>query len=152
MFALGGLAFACEGVERELPEDDLARLRSMAVGTRVILGVDPATFVRYPNSPDNSGFVPPEDRLFSSYSPMRPSELKVTVTTRVRILPYKEAAVVYEGYLLGGGFALQWRDLVLAGEALWRFGGDDLEVDGRTVHGGIEHGNWGFRLSLGYGF
>ena len=54
--------------------------------------------------------------------------------------------------LLGGGFALQWRDFVLAGEALWRFGGDDLEVDGRSVHGDIEHGCWGFRLSLGYEF
>ena len=54
--------------------------------------------------------------------------------------------------LLGGGFALQWRDFVLAGEALWRFGDEGLEVDGRTVHGEIEHGNWGFRLSLGYEF
>ena len=54
--------------------------------------------------------------------------------------------------LFGGGFALQWSDFVLAGEALWRFGGDDLEVKGRTVHGDIEHGDWGFRLSLGYEF
>ena len=54
--------------------------------------------------------------------------------------------------LLGGGFALQWRDFVLAGEALWRFGGEDLEVGGRAVRGGIENGDWGFRLSLGYEF
>ena len=54
--------------------------------------------------------------------------------------------------LLGGGFALQWADFVLAGEALWRFGGDDLEVSGRTVNGSIESGDWGFRLSLGYEF
>lgn len=54
--------------------------------------------------------------------------------------------------LLGGGFALQWHDFVLAGEALWRFGGDDLEVSGRTVHGGIKSGDWGFRLALGYEF
>ena len=54
--------------------------------------------------------------------------------------------------LLGGGLALQWHGFVLAGEALWRFGGDDLEVDGRAVRGGIEHGDWGFRLSLGYEF
>ena len=54
--------------------------------------------------------------------------------------------------LFGGGFALQWHDFVLAGEALWRFGGEGLDVNGRTVHGEIEHGNWGFRLSLGYEF
>lgn len=54
--------------------------------------------------------------------------------------------------LLGGGLALQWHDFVLAGEALWRFGGDDLEVSGRTVNGSIESGDWGFRLSLGYEF
>ena len=54
--------------------------------------------------------------------------------------------------LLGGGLALQWHDFVLAGEALWRFGGDDLEVSGRTVYGDIESGDWGFRLSLGYEF
>ena len=54
--------------------------------------------------------------------------------------------------LLGGGLALQWRDFVLAGEALWRLGGDDLEVDGRTVRGRIEHGDWGFRLQLGWSF
>lgn len=54
--------------------------------------------------------------------------------------------------LLGGGLALQWHDFVLAGEALWRFGGDDLEVNGNAVSGKIENGNWGFRLSLGYEF
>ena len=54
--------------------------------------------------------------------------------------------------LLGGGLSIQWRNFVLAGEALWRFGGDDLDVNGRMVHGGIEHGDWGFRLSLGYEF
>ena len=54
--------------------------------------------------------------------------------------------------LLGGGLSLYWHDFILAGEALWRFGGDDLEVSGRTVHGSIERGNWGFRLSLGYEF
>ena len=54
--------------------------------------------------------------------------------------------------LLGGGLSLYWHDFILAGEALWRFGGDDLEVSGRTVHGSIERGNRGFRLSLGYEF
>lgn len=54
--------------------------------------------------------------------------------------------------LLGGGFAFQWWDFVLAGEALWRIGGDDLDVSGKTLKGGIEHGNWGFRMSLGYEF
>ena len=54
--------------------------------------------------------------------------------------------------LLGGGFALQWHDFILSTEALWRFAGDDLDVDGRTVNGRIEHGNWGFRVSLGYVF
>ena len=54
--------------------------------------------------------------------------------------------------LFGGGFALQWSDFVLSGEALWRFGGDDLEVRGRTVNGRIEHGDWGGRLCLGYAF
>ena len=54
--------------------------------------------------------------------------------------------------LLGGGFALQWSDLVLTGEALWRFGGDDLEVSGRAVNGRVRPGDWGFRLSLGYAF
>ena len=54
--------------------------------------------------------------------------------------------------LLGGGFALQWYDFVLAGEALWRYGGDDLAVAGRTVDGSIKPGTMGFRLSLGYAF
>lgn len=54
--------------------------------------------------------------------------------------------------LLGGGVSVQWKDFVLAGEALWRFGGDDLEVNGKAVRGDIEHGDWGFRLSLGYEF
>ena len=54
--------------------------------------------------------------------------------------------------LLGGGFALQWYDFTLAGEVLWRFAGDDLDVCGRTVNGQIEHGNWGFRTMLGYEF
>ena len=54
--------------------------------------------------------------------------------------------------LLGGGLALQWHDFILAGEALWRFGGDDLTVSGQTVNGRIESGEWGFRLSLGYRF
>ena len=54
--------------------------------------------------------------------------------------------------LFGGGFVLQWHDFVLAGEALWRFGGEGLDVGGQTVNGEIEHGNWGFRLSLGYEF
>lgn len=54
--------------------------------------------------------------------------------------------------LLGGGLGLQWKSFVLAGEALWRFGGDDLDVSGETVNGKITHGDWGFRLSLGYEF
>lgn len=54
--------------------------------------------------------------------------------------------------LLGGGLSLRWDDFVLAGEALWRFGGDDLKVSGRTVDGCVEHGKWGFRIALGYEF
>lgn len=54
--------------------------------------------------------------------------------------------------LLGGGVSVQWYDFFITGEALWRFGGDDLEVSGRVVHGNIEHGDWGLRLSLGYEF
>lgn len=54
--------------------------------------------------------------------------------------------------LLGGGLSLEWNDFVLAGEALWRFGGDDLDVSGRALRGEIETGSWGFRLSLGYTF
>ena len=54
--------------------------------------------------------------------------------------------------LLGGGLSVEWEGFVLAGEALWRFGGDDLDVRGRTVRGEIESGRWGFRLSLGYTF
>lgn len=54
--------------------------------------------------------------------------------------------------LFGGGLSLRWNDFVLAGEALWRFGGDDLDVSGRTVNGSIEHGKWGFRIALGYEF
>jgi len=54
--------------------------------------------------------------------------------------------------LLGGGLAVQWSGFFLAGEALWRFGGDDLRVNGKTVSGSVTHGDWGFRLSLGYAF
>lgn len=54
--------------------------------------------------------------------------------------------------LLGGGLSFQWRDFVLAGEALWRFCGDDMDVYGRTIRGSIEHATWGFQLSLGYEF
>jgi len=54
--------------------------------------------------------------------------------------------------LFGGGFALTWRDFLVSGEALWRFGANDLEVDGETVHGSVEPGSFGFRLSFGYTF
>ncbi|MCQ2388547.1 MAG: hypothetical protein MJ138_02420 [Kiritimatiellae bacterium] len=54
--------------------------------------------------------------------------------------------------LLGGGLSLRWRDWTLAGEALWRFGGDDLDVSGRTVNGRIGHGDWGFRVAIGHEF
>lgn len=54
--------------------------------------------------------------------------------------------------LLGGGLAMQWYDFILAGEALWRFGGDDLAVSGQTVNGSVKSGDWGFRLSLGHEF
>ena len=54
--------------------------------------------------------------------------------------------------LLGGGLSVFWRDFTLAGEALWRFGGDDLDVYGHAVRGRVTHGLWGFRLSLGYEF
>jgi len=54
--------------------------------------------------------------------------------------------------LLGGGFTLQWMGFFVMGEALWRFGGDDLSVHGETVHGSVSSGNWGFRASIGYEF
>ena len=54
--------------------------------------------------------------------------------------------------LLGGGMSARLFGFVVSGEALWRFGGDDLDVSGRTVNGRIGHGDWGARLSLGYEF
>jgi len=54
--------------------------------------------------------------------------------------------------LLGGGLSAQWRSFSLMGEALWRFGGESLKVRGRSVRGEIEHGDWGFRLAVGYEF
>ena len=56
------------------------------------------------------------------------------------------------GGLLGGGLSVRWHDFVLAGEALWRFCGKDLEVSGRTVNGRVQPGEWAARLSLGYEF
>lgn len=54
--------------------------------------------------------------------------------------------------LVGGGLAVSWHDFTLAGEALYRFGGEDLDVVGQSVSGHITSGEWGFRLSLGYSF
>jgi len=54
--------------------------------------------------------------------------------------------------LFGGGFAVQWWGFFVMGEALWRYGGDDLSVNGETVHGHVENGDWGFRASVGYEF
>jgi len=54
--------------------------------------------------------------------------------------------------LLGGGLSLQWNGFFVAGEALWRGGGDDLDVDGATVHGAVEHGDFALRAMFGYEF
>lgn len=54
--------------------------------------------------------------------------------------------------LVGGGVSLRWNDFVLAGEGLYRFGGDGLGVDGLAVNGEIEHADWILRLTLGYEF
>lgn len=82
---IAGVTLTCEGVNHELPEADVARLRAAATGEVVSFGVDPATFVPYPNSPTNFVFVPPANRLFGVYEASRTNELTVAVKGTLRM-------------------------------------------------------------------
>lgn len=82
---IAGVTLTCGGVNHELPAADVARLRAAATGEVVSFGVDPATFVPYPNSPASFGFVPPENRLFGIHDASRPPELAVTVKGTLRM-------------------------------------------------------------------
>ena len=62
----------CDGVDHELPAACVMALRTATTGDEFVFGVDPATFVQYPGSPENWGFVPPNDRLFGVYDATRP--------------------------------------------------------------------------------
>ena len=74
-----GLTLTCEGVDHELPEADVARLKAASARDVLAFGVDPATFVQYTNTVENFGFVPPTNRLFGVYEASRTNELTVTV-------------------------------------------------------------------------
>ena len=82
---IAGVTLTCGGVNHELPAADVARLKAAATGEVVSFGVDPATFVPYPNSPASFGFVPPENRLFGIHDASRPPELAVTVKGTLRM-------------------------------------------------------------------
>ena len=82
---IAGVTLTCGGVNHELPETDVARLRAAATGEVVSFGVDPATFVPYPNSPANWGFVPPANRLFGIHDASRPPEFAVTIKGTLRM-------------------------------------------------------------------
>ena len=83
-----GLTLTCEGVDHELPAADVARLKAASARDVLAFGVDPTTFVQYPNSPANWGFVPPEpagNRLFGVADPTRPIEFSVAVKGTLRM-------------------------------------------------------------------
>ena len=93
-----GMSLTCGGENHELPAADVARLRSADDGEVLGFGVDPATFVPFPNSPANFGFVPPANRLFGVHEPARPVTVEVTVTATLRVaevvsVPRKTRAV-----------------------------------------------------------
>ena len=72
-------ALTCDGVDHELPASCVMVLRTATAGDEFVFGVDPATFVQYPGSPENWGFVPPNDRLFGVYDATRPIGFSVDV-------------------------------------------------------------------------
>ena len=74
-----GVTLTCAGADYELPAADVARLKTATVGQTFFFGVDPTTFVQYPNSPANWGFVPPANRLFGVSDATRPIGFSVTV-------------------------------------------------------------------------
>lgn len=80
-----GVTLTCEDVDHELPEEDVARLRAASARDVLAFGVDPTTFVQYPNSSEDWGFVPPTNRLFGVYDATRTNELKVTVHGTLRM-------------------------------------------------------------------
>ena len=80
-----GVTLTCEGVDHELPTADVARLKAATAGTVLAFGVEPATFVQYPNSAANTGFVPSENRLFGVHDATRPPELSVAVQGTLRM-------------------------------------------------------------------
>ena len=83
-----GVTLTCGGVDHELPAADVARLKVASARDVLAFGVDPTTFVQYPNSPANWGFVPPEpagNRLFGVADPTRPIEFSVAVKGTLRM-------------------------------------------------------------------
>ena len=69
----------CDGVDHELPASCVMALRTATAGDEFVFGVDPASFVQYPGSPENWGFVPPNDRLFGVFDATRPIGFSVDV-------------------------------------------------------------------------
>ena len=80
-----GVTLTCADADHELSSEDVARLRTMKPGEVQAFGVDPTTFKQHPNSPVNSGFVPPENRLFGVYDATRPIGFSVAVKGTLRM-------------------------------------------------------------------
>lgn len=74
-----GLTLTCGGIDHELPQACVDRLKTATVGERIFFGVDPSAFVQYPDSPANWGFVPLESRLFGVYGAGRPIGFSLSV-------------------------------------------------------------------------
>ena len=90
---LVGFTLTCEGTERELPESCIMAMRNAAAGDVFAFGVDPTTFVRYPNSPENWGFVPPEDRMLGAHDATRPVGFSPDVQGTPHVDPEKPGGV-----------------------------------------------------------
>lgn len=80
-----GVTLTCGGTDHELPAADVARMKTAETGQVFSFGVDPTTFKQYPNSPENWGFVPSENRLFGVSDAARPVGFSVVVKGTLRI-------------------------------------------------------------------
>lgn len=54
--------------------------------------------------------------------------------------------------LAGLGTVVTWKDVSLSCDFIARLGSEDLNVNGRDIHGSIDRGDWLFRVMLGYSF
>lgn len=96
------LTLTCAGTAHELPISYVMELKAGKTGDVFFFGVDPATFIQYPNSPEGWGFVPQENRLFGVYDATRPVGFSIEVQGALTV--DRQASKVG---LAGAGLALE---------------------------------------------